>query len=202
MLLWAGLHGLVRDRFALLHQRQVRNKRRRHVRRHRWGLWRCRRRGRQRRVVHGLSEGPDPAITVGTVRHRRCCVFSAESDGDPGHTKCSAGPHGSPAAARRRTSCLARRHRMQRQFGNSGRRGRGCRDTRRSDRRVRVHRRGWVLRLRRCHVLGCCKRGLRARWLLERRRSKAGRAEKDFTEPGLADSDLRPFQAHWNGRPN
>jgi hypothetical protein len=34
----------------------------------------------------------------------------------------------------------------------------------------------------------------------ERRKSKAGRAEKDFTEPVLADSDLRPFQAHWNGR--
>jgi superfamily II DNA or RNA helicase len=36
----------------------------------------------------------------------------------------------------------------------------------------------------------------------ERRTSKAGRAEKDFTELVLVDSDLRPFQAHWNGRPN
>jgi hypothetical protein len=36
----------------------------------------------------------------------------------------------------------------------------------------------------------------------ERRTSKAGHVEKDFTEPVLVDSDLRPFQAHWNGRRN
>jgi hypothetical protein len=31
---------------------------------------------------------------------------------------------------------------------------------------------------------------------------KAGRVEKDFTEPLLVESRLRPFQAQWSGRPN